>query len=240
MPNIPGLEVIQTPIQLSSPIVLLVEGKDEMSFFSALILHMSPKATIDRVENNSQQCIVKNVLPGVNIEIREVRGKDQFPNVLPLFLMDPGFPQVKAYAIIRDADSNAEATLASIQDLLKRNNQPYPTKNASFKSNGDNTRKVGIFIMPGLPALKGMLEDLCLLSVKLHPIMPHVTDFMEQVKNTMGKEAPKNESKASVQAFLSGMRETVSSLGIAAQKHYWPFDDGAFNDIRNFLEQLTQ
>ena len=180
------------------------------------------------------------MLPGVSIEVREVRGKDQFPNALSLFVKDPGFPQVKAYAIIRDADSNAEATLASIQDLLKRNNQPYPTQNASFKSNGDNTRKVGIFIMPGLSALKGMLEDLCLLSVKQHPIMPHVTDFMEQVKNTMGKEAPKNESKATVQAFLSGMRETVSSLGIAAQKRYWPFDNGAFSDIHRFLEQLTQ
>ena len=94
--------------------------------------------------------------------------------------------------------------------------------------------------MSGLLALKGMLEDLCLLSVKQHAIMPHVTYFMEQVKATMGKKAPKNESKATVQAFLSGMPETISSLGIAAKMHYWPFDDGAFSDIRRFLEQLTQ
>ena len=37
----------------------------------------------------------------------------------------------------------------------------------------------------------------------------------------------KDESKATVQAFLSGMPETIASLGRAAQKHYWPFDDGA-------------
>ena len=240
MPNIPGLEVTPTPLIISSPTVLLVEGKDEIHFFAALFRHISPEVTTEIIGTNSQQCIVKNAISGVNIEVREVGGKDQFPNVLPLFLIDPGFPQVKAYAIIRDADLNAEDTLTSIQDLLKRNNQPCPTKSAEFASNDNGSLRVGIFIMPGPSAAHGMLEDLCLLSVGQHPIMPHVTDFMEQVKNIRGKEAPKNKSKATVQAFLSGMRETIPSLGRAAQKHYRPFDDGAFGDLRRFLGEFSQ
>jgi hypothetical protein len=74
---------------------------------------------------------------------------------------------------------------------------------------------------------------------KQHPIMPHVTYFIERVKETMGENGPKNGSKAAVQAFLSGMPETISSLGRAAQKQCWPFGDVAFSEIRRFLEELS-
>jgi hypothetical protein len=70
--------------------------------------------------------------------------------------------------------------------------------------------------------------------------MPNIPGLEVTVSNTRGKEAPKNKSKATVQAFLSGMRETVPSLGIAAQKHCWPFDDGAFGDLRKFLEEFSR
>ena len=63
---------------------------------------------------------------------------------------------------------------------------------------------------------------------------------MEQVRQTMGKDAPKNRSKATVQAFLSGMRNTVSSLGVAAQHDYWPFDNRAFGNLSSFLKQLIR
>jgi hypothetical protein len=59
------------------------------------------------------------VSPGVDIELREVGGKDQFPKRLSLFLVDPGFPQVKAYAIIRDADSNNVA-FSNLRSFLER------------------------------------------------------------------------------------------------------------------------
>jgi hypothetical protein len=55
----------------------------------------------------------------------------------------------------------------------------------------------------------------------------------------MGENDPRNGSKATVQAFLSGMPETISSLGRAAQKRYWPFSDVAFSEIRRFLEGLS-
>jgi hypothetical protein len=80
-----------------------------------------------------------------------------------------------------------------------------------------------------------MLEDLCLLSVNSHPIMPHVTDYMNKVKVTMGEQSPKNPSKAAVQVFLAGMHECVASLGLAAQRRTWPFDDGAFAHLCEFL-----
>ena len=242
MPNIPGLEVMQTSLVISCPIVLLVEGKDEIHFFAALFRHMGPENNIKLIEINSyrsKQYIVKNMNTGANIvELREVGGKERLHIDFPAFLLDPGFYQVKAYAIIQDADSSATNTLRSVQKILKDNNQPCPNAHSTFVLNNDNTLKVGVFIMPGTST--GMLENLCLSSVKDHPIMPHVSYFMKRVKETMGDKGPKNESKATVQAFLSGMPDPITSVGTAAQKHCWPFDDGVFDNLRSFLEQLSQ
>lgn len=218
MPIIPGLETSQETAVVSCPVVLLVEGRDEVNFFDSLLRHIQ-------------------IIPGVDIQLKEVGGKDKFRYELPAFLNDPKFSLVRSYAIIRDADNNAVDALNSVQKLLKNYSQPCPAKHACFASSDNNTLTVGVYIMPGDPT--GMLEDLCLRSVREHPIIPHVKSFMEQVQQTMGKDAPKNQSKATVQAFLSGMRNTVSSLGIAAQHRYWPFDNGAFGSLRSFLEQLT-
>jgi hypothetical protein len=62
--------------------VLLVEGKDEVNFFIALLKHMGI---------------------GDDVQVLEVGGKDKFPDELPAFLNDPGFPRVRVYAIVREA-----------------------------------------------------------------------------------------------------------------------------------------
>jgi hypothetical protein len=93
--------------------------------------------------------------------------------------------------------------------------------------------------MPGYRATKGMLEDLCLQSVAEHPIRPHMEDYISHVKQEMQSNAPKNESKAKVLAFLAGMKESVSQLGIAAQKGCWPLEHETFTEIRNFIRELT-
>jgi|GEM_PF-682958 len=241
MPINPGIEISQEALVISCPVVLLVEGRDEVNFFGALFNHMNPEATIKFIESfysRSLQCIVKNMSSGVNVEVRDVRGKDNLRYELPAFLNDPNFSLVRSYVIVRDADANASDALSSVQKLLRDHRQPCPTNHACFASSDNNTLTVGVYIMPGDPT--GMLEDLCLRSVEDHPIMPHVRSFMEQVQQTMGKEAPKNRSKATVQAFLSGMRNTVSSLGVAAQRRYWYFDNGVFGNLRSFLEQLAR
>jgi hypothetical protein len=204
--------------EIVSNTVLLIEGNDEINFFNALLLHMG-------------------MAPDVEMQTRAVKGKGNFEDELPAFLNDPNFSRVTAYAIIRDADGNAEGTVSSIKYLLNANLQPCPEDHAGFALNNDHTLKVGIFVMPG--KTPGMLEDLCLQSVISHPIMPYVNDFIAKVNETMGDRAPRNQSKAKVQAFLSGMNKTVPSLDVAAMKKYWPFHDETFVDIRHFIKQLV-
>ncbi len=210
------MPVIPSQPHITSSVVLLIEGKDEVGFFYPLLKHFG-------------------WVPGVDIQPREVGGKYKFPTELPAFLNDPNFNRVKAYAIVRDADTSAKATLSSIQKLLKDYSQPCPSGHAQIASNG--MLRVGIFIMPGNQQV-GMLEDLCLSTVADHPIMPYVSQYMKHVEDEMQDQAPKNKSKAKMQAFLSGMPETVSSLGLAASKGYWSFGHDGFSELRIFLQHL--
>lgn len=205
------------PKPIVSQKVLLVEGNDEVNFLGEVLKHLGFRIDMD-------------------IQIREVGGKYKFRNDFPAFLKDPNFRQVTAYAIVRDADDNAEATLDSIQGLLRDNGQPCPGKHGDFASDGQ--LKVGVFIMPGNPN-GSMLEDLCLQSVQYHPVMPYVETFMSSLRANQNVVFPRNVSKAKLQAFLSGMPETVCSVGMAAQKGYWSFKDPTFLSLQNFLKNLT-
>jgi hypothetical protein len=205
----------QQPKEISSDFILLVEGNDETNFFNELLKYMEI----------------------IDVQTWAVGGKAQFPNELPAFLLAPNFEQVRAYAIIRDADTSANSTLESIQGLLNRNNQPCPARHGEFAGNEERNLKVGIYIMPG-NAEKGMLEDLCLQSVMQHRIMPFVEAYIEKVQSTMGDEAPKNVSKAKLQTFLAGTPRTDERLGLAAKWKYFPMNHPAFSDICDFIRRL--
>lgn len=205
---------------LTSKTVVLVEGNDEIGFFKALIKNIG-------------------LLLETDIQVWSVNGKDNYRNEFAAFLRVPGFENVRSYGLIRDADNNALNALASIQSMLRDAQQPCPDGHAAFAYDRNKDVKVGIFIMPGGGATKGMLEDLCLQSINDHRIKPYVEEYILQVKQEMQADAPKNESKAKVLAFLAGMKETVSQLGVAAQKGCWPLEHEAFAEIRKFIHELT-
>lgn len=218
MPMLPGSAGLP-PVTITSRSVLLVEGNDEKGFFEALAKWM-------------------HLQIGIDIDLRLVNGKDNYKDRFQAFLNDPGFHSVKSYGIIRDADNSAENAFKSVQNMLNDFGQPCPAKHAAFACNPDNKLKVGIFVMPG-NASKGMLEDLCLQSVQDHPIMPFVAEYITNVKQKMQSKAPKNESKAKVQTFLAGMKDTVPHLGVAAGKGYWDLKNTAIDEIRAFIHELT-
>jgi hypothetical protein len=193
--------------------ILLVEGKDEVQFFEALLNHLHLKS----------------------VQIREIGGVYKFPTEFATFLVDPGFSQLNAYAIIRDADKSRTSAFQSVKGVLAKHNQPCPRKHAQFASSG--ALKVGVFIMPG-NTTGSMLEDLCLQTVADDEAMACVNDFIHCLK-TQAKCSPKNESKAKVQAFLAAMPDTVNSLGVGAQKGYWQLHHPALTELRSFLTELA-
>ena len=201
-------------MELMKPIrekkVLAVEGKDEVNFFDALLKYLEI----------------------TGFEIRDVGGKSQFKDKLPALVKISGFSDVKALAVIRDADKDADAVFDSVRHVLTKEGLEPPALMNRFS---DGNPVIGIFIMPG-DSDRGMLEDLCLRTVKDHPAMGCVDIFVDCVRDLV--DPPKILEKAKTQAFLASMPTIVNSVGIGAQKGYWNFDSSELSDLISFIDNL--
>jgi len=202
-------------IRLESDRVLAVEGKDECNFFEALIKY-------EKINE---------------VQIIDIGGKDKFKIEFPLLINLEGFTGVHTLGFIRDAEENqAGSAFASICDTLKHNGFPAPDTINSI-CNEQNIR-IGIFIMPN-NIDRGMLEDLCLESVRNQPVFKCVNDYIECCLQRLEEnEKNINISKAKVQAYLSVRKPIVNSLGVAAIKGYWNVGNDCFSDIKQFLHNL--
>jgi hypothetical protein len=99
----------------------------------------------------------------------------------------------------------------------------------------------GIFIMPDNDGC-GMLEDLCLKTISLHPVKNCIDNFIECFSRHQDPQEAKifNHQKACVQAYLVTRSPIIRSLGLGALKGCWNFDDPCFDEIKVFLKSLFQ
>jgi hypothetical protein len=191
--------------------LLVVEGKDEVNFFEKLFEHI-------------------NILDSV--DIRSSEGKDKFKDLMQGFKITTGYKSIEKIAVIRDADENAKDAFKSVTGGLEKIGLQSPKRPVEFSS---GTPSVGVFIMPDNSS-KGMLEDLCLESVKNHEAMRCVDDFIACSQKL--QEGPKNISKAKVQVFIAAKPGIVNSIGLAAQRGYWNFNSEKLQPLIQFLKQL--
>jgi hypothetical protein len=202
---------------IDNPKILLVEGKDEIGFFEALC---------KKIDIN-------------DIQIIETGGKDKFKDELPAIKNSSGFEKVISIAVIRDADNSVDAAMNSVKYYLVKNNLPSPSLSGEFKKIG--TMKVGVFIMPG-NMCSGMLENLVLETVADNPVKISADKYIDELKETLNLSTslkfPKNEHKARLYAFLSGMEKYVPSLGMAAKKGYFNLDSPALDKIKKFINDI--
>lgn len=171
--------------------LLLVEGKDEETFFKVLL----------------QEHEINDV------QIIPTAGRDQLNNSYLMALQETsGFDELISLAIIQDADENADTRFQSICDHLRNSHLNFPDQVSTFTSQGQNLR-IGIFIIPD-GKNKGMLESLCLSTViKDNETMTRCfNDFTDCLKPISGLNngfpKPKNIHKAHLRAFLSTMERT--------------------------------
>ena len=195
--------------------LLAVEGKDECNFFSALLANLS----IERVQ------------------MVDIGGKDKFSVELPLLTNIGGFGGVTVIGFVRDAEENmAGSAFDSICATLRKCHLPAPSAMASVIG---GPPKIGVFIMPDNQE-SGMLEDLCLKTLNGQPLENCINEYMDCVSNAISAEERTlfNEPKARVQTYLSSRVPIVNSLGLAAAKGYWNFENPCFDEIKNFLHNL--
>jgi hypothetical protein len=134
-------------------------------------------------------------------------------------------------AILRDADKNLAGAFASVRDTLRQNNFAAPDANENFK---ESSPRVGIFIV-GVDG-QGMIEDLCLKSVASEPGFHCVDEYFRCIaKHSSRKEF---KSKAKVRVWMASHEDYDYRVGLAAEKSYWPWDNPAFDSLKNFLRAL--
>ncbi len=199
-------------IEILQPNILMVEGTEEEFFFGALIGKLGLQ----------------------KIQVMGIAGKTNFRPRLKAFTSSPGFSQVTSIGIVRDANSDPKAAFQSIHDALQNADLPVPEH--PLVSVGPNPRIV-VMILPEVNT-PGMLEDLCLKAVIPDPAMICVDQYFQCLQQ-QNLSLPRNTSKAKIQAFLASRLEAGKRLGEAAQAGYWPWNDKAFDQVKNFLQQIV-
>ncbi len=197
--------------------LLFVEGQDEKGFLKKLL------------NSNSMD------LP--NIDIKDVRGKNQFNEVLPTLKVASGFNQITHLGIIRDADDNFEGAFKSIQNILQRklDISPPPQKHGEFIKAKDI--KVGIFIMPGRKINGGSIEDLCLKIVEKEPATECVNKYIKCLNDK--KIHPNNITKSKLSAYLASREKHSNTIRVAAEMGYWDFNSSHLDELKEFLRGFS-
>ena len=152
----------------------------------------------------------------------------------------PKFDLITAVGFIRDAEQNpATSSYLSTCDSIKKYliNFPIPEIGEVKSENG---LSCGIFIMPDNRA-SGMLENLCLDSVKANPLYEKAEVYVENAESLLLESDRKkyNKPKAMVQTYLAGQPKIVNTLANAAKKNMWDYSNPVFADIVAFIKKLV-
>ena len=201
--------------------MLLVEGKDEIHFFNALLKHLAIDAYVTCAE-----------------------GKDNIANEYETQIKRSGFSAVTRMGFVRDAETQAaELPFKEICKVMKEYTPelPVPEKIGTVVSSGEY--RTGIFIMPDC-SKPGMIEDLCLASAANEELLTKAQVYVadaESIYTAKGETAKQfNRPKALVQTYLAGNVPIVAGLGTAALKGVWNFDDPVFDEIKRFCKELFE
>ena len=199
------------PSEITQPYVLVLEGDEDKFFFDAYIKYLRLG----------------------EIQIVPIGGKTELRKNLSTLLKTSGHENMVSLGVVRDADLNPALAFQSVYDALQAVGLTAPIR--PLLTAGENPR-VTIMILPG-ENVRGMLEDVCLMSVTGDPAM-HCVEQYFQCLQKQEIPLPQNMSKAKVEVFLASREIAGKRLGEAAQAGYWTFADNAFDLMRHFLKQV--
>jgi len=199
-------------VTLDSDRLLLVEGRDEVLLFRALI------------QNRFQRS------PPV-FQIIPAGGKDQFPTSMRAIAVAAATrPQLQSIGVIRDADDNPEGAFQSVCNHLGRAGFEYPEHHAGFT---ESIPHVGVFIVPD-GKQPGAIETLCRQSVKDTGVAQCAEKYLTCLSDH-NVTVSGNLDKSFTHAYLAAARNPVSRVGEGAQQGIWSLESQVFNELANFL-----
>ena len=131
--------------RIEQPKQLIVEGNDDARVFASLSRHLGIQ------DIQTWQCDGYENIRGI---LRTVTGLDDFDSV-------------RSLAVVADANSSRNSRIQSIQSALSNAELPSPTNPLEIASDG--RLKVAYLVVPHQRE-SGMLEDVCLDSVRTIPL----------------------------------------------------------------------
>lgn len=201
--------------ELEKDKLLIVEGKDELSFFQSFIDEMQD-------------------LNPDNIDMVDVGGKNDFGTKIKDLKKVPGFDSVKNIGIFRDSHQNPSKAFNETKDIAKTCNLPIPENHSrSYEKRGQNLL---VGLLPK-PSSKGELEHLCIMSVSNKVTYSHTEDFIESVKNHYQNEL-KKEHKAKALGYIAARKHHIRDFRHGCHERVWNYDDDCFNYLKKCLRSI--
>ena len=193
---------------------VIVEGQDEVRVFRSIAKHLSIS----------------------DIQVHECGGYPKLRSFLKTFKGLSGFGLVRSLAVVADANSSRTDREQGIRNTLHAMDLPIPSRPLEVASGPD--LKVAYLVVPHSRDT-GMIEDVCLDSVKTDPAIECVEHYFECIRQTR-LSGPKQVrmSKARIHAFLASRERPELRLGEAAEKGTWPFSTEAFHPLKELLRML--
>ena len=189
-------------------------------------------------EGVEEQELLGALLKAVNltgVQVEQYEGKSNLGSFLTALQKFPGYANLEAIGITRDADTNARGSFQSVCSALKNAGLPFPAESGQVVS---GPPRIGVLILPPGQA-QGMLEDVCLAAIRDDPAMVCVDEFLECVRAKANRQ-PTSPAKARVHVWLASHVHPDKRLGEAAQAGYWPWGSPAFDPLKEFLARLAR
>jgi len=202
------------PKELTQPVVVLCEGRDE----EALLEKLAARA-------------------GFQVQCQECGGSQSFATRLSVVVKAPGFAHVRALAIVRDAEADSTAAAQSVKAAMRNQGLPVPQESLQLASDGRIS--TAYLIVPDGCA-DGMMEDLILRVFRDNPSWSCQTSYFDCLASK-GLDLGTDDKKRRVQAGLAALPggHLARNIGEAAQKGLLPLDHDAFDELHRLLELIV-
>ena len=202
-------------LRVRSDLLLLVEGKDEVNLFGALMKHCFGAES--------------------RIQVIEAGGKDSFSENLQAIMTESGErPTLRAIGVVRDADQDASGAFRSVCDHLRNIGYEPPAGHDEFS---DAAPSIGVFIVPDGTG-PGAIETLCRRSKEGDAAAECVDEFLNCLDEHAAMRST-SADKSFAHAYLAITENPVARVGEGAMQGAWNFDSPAFAALANFLRELA-
>ena len=202
-------------LQIRTDRLLLVEGRDEVNLFTALIERRADAEPA--------------------IQVIDAGGKDRFPRRLrAIRTAAQARPALRSIGVVRDADDDAGSAFRSVCDHLRNVGYEPPAAHGEFS---EATPSVGVFIVPN-GSEPGAIETLCRLSVEGTDAARCVDEYIECLQRHDAMQS-RNTDKCFAHAYLAAMSDPLARVGEGALSGAWDFESPAFVALVRFLRDLA-